>query len=460
MMTTKYTAAMAALTIAGAAVAQTNTPEQKLPRPNVLFIVVDDLGWSDVSYNGSTLVPTPNIDRIAKMGVSFTDAYVTAPISGPSRNGMVSGMYSQKYGMQINADLKAAEVPAKQMTLPETMRAAGYRTALVGKWHVCRQPEPIFDEVYQRIDISSNYFPDSIGNYDGRRLPILATAEPKDENEYMTDRLANYAIKFMNKQDESQPFFLYLGFNAVHNPWQACKKYYDKLSYINDEHMRVHASILASVDENIGILLNYLDNRGLTDNTIITFISDNGPAKGGPELKTWEDYDPSREYVFGQMKTLRGHKVDLYEGGIRTPMAIAYKPLFREGKVFTDMISSMDFYPTICELAGAEIPEGTELDGVSLVRHLCEETKQQPHDILYWCRNQFGAARMGVWKFYKEGDKEQLFNLREDISETTDVSDKYPHIKARLSDAWKKWHSQIPVSASKVKNKNNNKKAK
>lgn len=206
-MTNKYAAAIAALTIAGATGAQTNTPEQKLPRPNVLFIVVDDLGWSDVSYNGSTLVPTPNIDRIAKMGVSFTDAYVTAPISGPSRNGMVSGMYSQKYGMQINADLKAAEVPAKQMTLPETMRAAGYRTALVGKWHVCRQPEPIFDEVYQRIDISSNYFPNSTGNYDGRRLPILATADPKNENEYMTDRLANYAIKFMNKQDESQPFF-------------------------------------------------------------------------------------------------------------------------------------------------------------------------------------------------------------------------------------------------------------
>lgn len=123
---------MAALTLSFGANAQTNTPEQKLPRPNVLFIVVDDLGWSDVGYNGSTMVATPNIDRLANMGVTFTDGYVTAPISGPSRNGMVSGMYSQRYGMQINADLKHAHVPENHKTMPETLHDAGYRTALVG----------------------------------------------------------------------------------------------------------------------------------------------------------------------------------------------------------------------------------------------------------------------------------------------------------------------------------------
>lgn len=219
--------------------------------------------------------------------------------------------------------------------------------------------------------------------YDGPRLPILAVKESTYENEYMTDKLTSHAIQFMNKQSNATPFFLYLGYNAVHNPWQAEKKYYDRLSNIKDEYMRVQASLIACADENIGILLNYLENRKLIDNTIIVFVSDNGPAKGGPELKTWEGYDPSFEYVFGQMKTLRGHKVDLYEGGIRTPMIIAYKPLLREGKVFRDMISTLDFYPTICEMTGSEIPEGTTLDGVSLVRYLREETKQQPHDMLF-----------------------------------------------------------------------------
>ena len=255
----------------------------------------------------------------------------------------------------------------------------------------------------------------------------------------------------MNKQSNATPFFLYLGYNAVHNPWQAEKKYYDRLSNIKDEYMRVQASLIACADENIGILLNYLENRKLIDNTIIVFVSDNGPAKGGPELKTWEGYDPSFEYVFGQMKTLRGHKVDLYEGGIRTPMIIAYKPLLREGKVFRDMISTLDFYPTICEMTGSEIPEGTTLDGVSLVRYLREETKQQPHDMLFWCRNNFGAARMGVWKLYKESDKTELYNLREDIGETKDVSAEYPHIKEKMMKAWNEWHSTIPVSASKIK---------
>lgn len=427
--------------------------EQVQQQPNVLFITLDDLGWSDVGYNGSTLVATPNIDRLVSMGVTFTDGYTTAPISGPSRNGMLSGMYSQRYGMQINADFKCTQVPEGHKTLPETMKAAGYRTALVGKWHVCRDAKTCFDEVYEQIDISSNYFPDSTGRYNGPRLPILAAKQATNENEYMTDRLTNNAIQFMNKQSGEAPFFLYLGYNAVHNPWQAQKKYYDRLDNVKDEYMRVQASLLACADENIGILLNYLENRKLIDNTIIIFVSDNGPAKGGPEMKTWEGYDPDSEYIFGQMKVLRGHKVDLYEGGIRTPMAIVYKPWFRAGKVFKDMISTMDFYPTICEIAGVDIPEGTNLDGISLVRYLREETKKQPHDMLFWCRNNFGAARMGVWKLYKESDKVELYNLREDIGETTDVANVYPHIKNKMLKAWNEWHTQLPASASKMQKK-------
>lgn len=423
-------------------------------KPNVLFIVIDDMGWRDVGYNGSQLVPTPNLDRLASMGVSFSNGYVTAPICSPSRNGMITGMYQQKFGVQINADYKGARIPKRKKLLPETMRSAGYRTALVGKWHICREPEKVFDEVYDPIEVSSNYFPDSAGIYSGPRLPILGKKEITTENEYMTDRLTNDALKFMHKNLD-HPFFLYLGYNAVHNPWQAEKQYYDKLTRIKDEHLRVFAAMIASVDDNIGRLLNYLENTKLMDKTLIVMVSDNGPAKAGPELKTWKDYDKSREYIFGQTAGLRGHKVDLFEGGIRTPMILAYKPLFREGKVFPDMISTLDFYPTICDVAHVAVSDGTELDGVSLVRYLREETKGQPHEMLFWCRRNFGAERMGTWKLDIEKNKSTLYNLRTDLGETIDVSAEYAQIKTRMLNAWNDWHKKLPSHASNSKKPDN-----
>jgi len=427
-----------------------NAKPEITARPNVVFIVFDDIGWGDMGYNGSKLVPTPNFDRLAAMGVSFTDGYVTAPISSPSRNGMVTGMYQERFGMQINADFRTQHIPASQKTLPETMRAAGYATALVGKWHVCRDPQTVFDQVFEPIMISSNYFPDANGKYDGPRLPILAAEPVTGEDQYMTDRLTNRAIGFMDAQKgKSSPFFLYLGYNACHNPWQADQKYYDKLSNIKDEYLRVYGAILADADENLGRVLDYLDKNNLTDNTIIVMVSDNGPALGGPELKDWSAYDPSKTYIFGQTGGLRGHKAQVFDGGIRTPMAIVYKPMFREGKVFPDMISTLDFYPTILELTGAEAPEGTTLDGVSLVKYLREETKQQPHDFLFWKRAKDAAVRMGTWKLDIDRDSSWLYNFRDDRGETTDLSTQYPAIKERMLKEYNKWLSTLPDNGFK-----------
>ena len=441
------------------AIAQNNPNNSSGPRtptakpsvkPNVLFVVFDDIGWGDMGYNGSKLVPTPNFDRLAAMGVSFTDGYVTAPISSPSRNGMVSGMYQQRFGVQVNADYRNSQIPDTQSTLPETMRSAGYATALVGKWHVCRAPEKVFDEIYEPIVISSNYFPDEQGGYDGPRLPILSMKPVSGDDIYMTDRLTNHAIGFMEKQKD-KPFFLYLGYNACHNPWQATQRYYDKLSNIKEEYLRVYAAILASADDNLGRLLDCLVRNNMTDNTIIIMVSDNGPAKGGPELKTWNGYDPSREYIFGQTGGLRGHKVTLYEGGIRVPMNIVYTPLLRKGKVFIDMVSTLDLYPTVCELADIAVPKkGTQLDGVSLVKYLREEVKQAPHNFLFWKRAQNGAMRMGAWKLVMDSNNAELFSLRDDRGETTDLSAQYPHIKERMLDEWNKWLDTLPDRGRRV----------
>ena len=345
--------------------------------------------------------------------------------------------------MQINADYRTCQIPASQSTLPETMRSAGYTTALVGKWHVCRDPEKVFDKVYEPIEISSNYFPNEQGRYNGVRLPILAEKPVSGDDIYMTDRLTNRAIRFMEEQ-KGKPFFLYLGYNACHNPWQAAQKYYDQLSDIKEEYLRMYAAILASADDNLGRVLDYLDRNKLTDNTIIIMTSDNGPAKGGPELETWTGYDPSRVYIFGQTGGLRGHKVSLYEGGVRVPMILAYTPQLRKGKVFTDMISTLDFYPTICDLAGIAVPKGTQLDGVSLVKYLREDTKQQPHDFLFWKRAENGAMRMGTWKLVMDSNSAELYSLRDDRAETTDLSAQYPHIKKSMLNEWNKWLDTLP----------------
>ncbi|MGM9791668.1 MAG: sulfatase [Candidatus Cryptobacteroides sp.] len=410
-------------------------------KPNILYIVIDDMGWGDLGYMGSTLVETPNIDRLASMGVSFTNGYATAGTSCPSRNGLVSGAYQQRFGVEINADYKKAQFPESQLLLPQTLALGGYHTALVGKWHVVRKPEQVFETVIQPIEISSNYFPNEQGEYNYKRLPILASMEPKEENEYMTDRLTTHAIEYMDST--KTPFFLYLGYNAVHNPWQACQKYYDRLDGIEEEYMRVYASLIASLDDNVGRILNYLEEKNQLGNTVIVMLSDNGPAKGGPELKTWAEYDDSREYIFGQTSGLRGHKVDLYEGGIRTPMAIVYPPKFRAGKVFPDMISTMDFYPTVCELAGVDIPQSCIIDGVSLVKYLREETKSVPHRALFWKRVKNGAMRLGAFKLVFDSEKSELFLLRDDMYETKDVSDEYPHIKEMMLKEWAEWEKDI-----------------
>lgn len=423
-------------------IAAPETPERK---PNILYIVFDDMGWGDMGYNGGTLVPTPNFDRLAALGVTFSNGYVTAGTSCPSRNGLVTGCYQQRFGVQINADYRKAQIPDSIATLPETLGRGGYQTALVGKWHVCKRPETVFDRVYEPIEISSNYFPNAQGVYNGPRLPIVAALPAGTDTTYMTDRLTHYAIRFM--EEAREPFFLYLGYNAVHNPWQADKKWYDRLSHIREEWLRVYASILASADENLGRVLDYLEQSGELERTVIVMMGDNGPAKAGPEIRTWDGYDPSRTYIFGSTGGLRGHKVDLYEGGVRQPMILSYPPRFRQGKEFRDMVSSMDFYPTVCELAGVEAPQG--LDGVSLVRHLREETKQQPHDFLFWKRLHNGAVRMGCYKLVFDKERCELFSLRDDIGETTDLSDEYPHIRQKMLAAWEEWAASLPANNSR-----------
>lgn len=424
-------------------------------RPNVIIMVVDDMGWGDVGYNGSKLVPTPNIDKLAGKGIIFSNAYATAAVCAPSRCGIVSGAYQEKFGIQINADYPLYTIPESQKLLPQTMKAGGYHTALVGKWHVSRKPETVFDEVHDPIEVSSNYFPDSTGFYGGPRLPIVAMETEKKGQEYLTDRLTREAIEYLDKNRAGKdPFFLYLGFNAVHNPWQAQQKYYDRVKHVKEDHLKVYAAQIASLDDNIGVIMDRLSKNKQDKNTFIFLVSDNGPAFAGDEIKTWEKYSPGVEYLFGQTNGLKGHKAQLSEGGIRTPMLMVYPPKFNGGKVYGETISSLDIYPTVCEITGIKPPAGTELDGVSLVSAARGETRNPLHDMLFWRRLNQGAVRMGVWKLYIANKQQFLYNLQTDPGETSDLSGEHAAIKEKLFNAWTAWCGQHPAIASKGKKSN------
>lgn len=433
-----------------AAQTTSNVPDSN--KPNVIILVVDDLGWGDVGYNGSKLAPTPNIDKLAASGVVFTNAYASAAVCAPSRCGIVSGAYQEKFGIQINADYTHYIIPESQKLLPQTLKTGGYHTALVGKWHVSRKPDSVFDEVHDPIEISSNYFPDSTGFYGGPRLPIVAFESEKKGEEYMTDRLTREAMEYLDRSaSQSGPFFLYLGYNAVHNPWQAPKRYYDRVKGVKEDHLKVYAAQIAALDDNIGILMGRLAKNGQDKNTFIFLVSDNGPAMAGDEIRDWEKYSPGVQYLFGQTNGLKGHKAQLHEGGIRTPMLMVYPPRFFPGKVVNDVISSLDIYPTVCEITGTKPPEGTGLDGVSLVPVARGEARNPPHEMLFWRRLNVGAVRMGIWKLYLTPKEQLLYDLQSDPGETHDLSTEHAAIRDRMAKAWTEWCKQHPENASKGK---------
>ncbi|HEX7903914.1 MAG TPA: sulfatase-like hydrolase/transferase [Chitinophagaceae bacterium] len=428
---------------------------QQQSRPNVLVMVIDDMGWGDVSYNGSKLVPTPNIDKLAKQGISFSNSYVTAAVCAPSRCGIVSGAYQEKFGMQINADYPSYTIPENHKLIPETMKSAGYNTALIGKWHVSRKPETIFDEVRDPIEVSSNYFPDSNGFYGGTRLPIVGWKKEGKGEEYLTDRLTRQVMEYFDKtKSRKDPFFLYVGFNAVHNPWQAQEKYYKKLAYIKEDHLRVYAAQIAALDDDIGLIMASLKKNQLDKNTFIVVVSDNGPAMAGNEIEDWEKYTPGKQYQFGQTNGLRGHKAQMFEGGIRTPMIMYYPARLGAPRTYNDMVSSLDIYPTICSITGVRPAGETRLDGVDLVPFIRGEKRNPPHQLLFWRRLNVGAVRLGVWKLYIDNTKAYLYNLKTDAGETTDVSDANPEMKDRLWKAWTEWGKDHPANASKGKKSN------
>ncbi len=421
--------------------------ETSSTKPNIILILADDMGYADPGCYGGKLAPTPAIDSLTRDGVRCTDGYVTAPVCAPSRCGLMTGAYNQRFGIQWNDDRSKYNVGTHKL-LPQALKAAGYVAGHIGKWNVGADIAGCFDETYDTIDWEADYFPNAQGHYVGVDDPVKHDSSKvhgvwgpeRPGEEYLTDRIGRHAVEFVAKHKD-KPFFLYLAFNAVHSPYHAKKELAARFANLTPP-LNYYAAMTASLDENIGRVL-----AALPTNTLVVFVSDNGPAK--MPVQVWPAGWPTN-VLAGSAGPLNGHKGQFLEGGIREPFILRWPAQFKAGQTYRQPVSTMDLYATFCAAAGASVPTGTKLDGVNLLPHLRGENTGAPHDILFWKNGDQGAVRQGDWKLVIGlwQPKLQLFNLAEDIGEKNDLAGTKPELVEKLNKAWLDWSTPLPPRAN------------
>jgi arylsulfatase B len=446
--------------------------------PNIIVIVADDLGYGELSCQGSQDIPTPHIDSLAKNGVRFTSGYVTAPFCSASRAGLMTGRYQTRFGYESNPIGATNEnpnygLPISELTMAEFLKEKGYATGLVGKWHLGATAHfhPIrsgFDEFFgfmheghffvpppyhgvttmlrQRVlphqaegmwiskdgkMIYSQHVPQSNEpSYDANN-PIIRGGQPIEEKEYLTDAFTRESIDFIDRNSD-RPFFLYLSYSAVHSPLQGADAYMNKFSHIKDIQRRIFAAMLSNLDDSVGDVLNKLKSEGLEEDTLIFFLSDNG--------------GPTKELTSSNGK-LREGKGKLYEGGTRVPFMMQWKGSLPSNKIIHDPIISLDIFATIADLTGGTLKKQKPLDGISLMPHLIEN-KVLPNRDFFWRVKNKGAYRQGPWKLLKNpiGNKKdvwELYHLENDLSETNNLAKQHPEKLKTLKQAWIQQSSQM-----------------
>ncbi len=409
-------------------------------RPNIVLIVSDDQGYGDSScYEHPKEVATPNIDRLAGEGIRMTNGYASAYVCAPTRAGLLTGRYQQRFGFYAPGDSRIG-LPLSEVTLADLLSRQGYATAVMGKWHVGIEPEyhPLkrgFDEFYGFLGHGAHdYFNLKItSEYNS----IYRNEKPINDTGYLTDNLARESVSFIERH-QNQPFFLYLPFNAVHWPLQALKKYI-RLFNTGDKNRDIYLAMLKSMDEAIGKVLDALKRTGAYDNTLIIFFSDNGGARKN----------------FANNGALRDFKQSVYEGGIRVPFIVRWPGKLPKGAVCDEPVISFDAMPTICAAAGIKLPDDRVYDGKDMLPVLRGRTKGPLHKNLFWDDGvKQWAVREGKWKllFNREGSLE-LYDLKADISETNNLAKQRQEIVKRLQKTYADWRNQMAPQLGKAKRK-------
>lgn len=412
----------------------------KSDKPNIVLILSDDAGYADFSFQSNRLVPTPNIDKIANQGVKFTNGYVTAAVCCPSRAGLLTGINQANFGHVYNIvqnvsytlPLDSLGIPVNQKLIGDYLKPMGYTTGIVGKWHegFADRFHPNnrgFDYFWGFLWGSSPYTPGLAKEVQENHVPISPGKIP-----YMTDAIGTQSISFI-EQNCKKPFFLYVAFNAPHTPMQAkpelLKKYKDKFE---SSGRALNAAMTESMDENVGRILNKLEELGLLDNTLVVFTNDNG----GQTVQSSADNYP-----------LRGRKGEVFEGGIRVPMAMMWKNKVKAGTVSDVPVTTLDFMPTFINASGNQAKKYPNLQGIDILQLLKKPKHFRSSDRdFYWDIGYgHGAIRSGDWKLLLLRDKlPELYNLKNDISEKNNVAGRYPGRAQKLTEKFKNWKDNLP----------------
>jgi len=423
-----------------------------VPPPNVVVILADDLGYGDVSFNGCPDFTTPNIDSLTNTGVRCSNAYVTHPFCSPSRAGLLTGRYQQRFGYENQPSVDAANprlgIPAQEVILPQILKPAGYVCGMVGKWHlgVASSLNPTrhgFDEFFGFLGSESPYY----------NAALLRGTTKVKETTYLTDAFTREAVSFIQRH-ATQPFFLYLAYNAVHKPYNTPpKNYMDRVANIPNSGRRIYAAMALALDDGVGQVLQTLQQQNLLNNTLIFFLSDNG----------------ARQVPFTRNLPLRGYKFNVLDGGIHVPFVVQWPGVLPANVVYDPPVSSLDIVPTVAAVTGSQLPTDRVYDGLNLMPYLTG-SQVSPTRTLFWRWFGLGAngppcdltgstakssggspgtiwaVRSGSLKLVSErarvGKPPALYNLPTDIGETHDLALAQPSDVVTLKSLYDQWNSQ------------------
>lgn len=447
----------------------------KNKNPNVIVILTDDQGYEDVGFNGSPDIKTPNIDRIANEGTRFTNGYVSYSVCGPSRAGLLTGRYQDRFGFTSNPtmDPSVAQngIPTTEKNIAEVLKPAGYTSGIIGKWHMGTHPDLRpnkrgFDFFYGFLSGGHQYFPKDLTlnglddvkyKYDWYHTRLLKNETRVDIDEYLTDELSHEAVDFI-KRESDNPFFLYVAYNAPHTPLQASEKYLARYQHIKDKKRRTYAAMISAVDDGVGEILDTLKAQGIDENTMVIFLSDNGGARNNASNNA----------------PLRGFKNDLFEGGVRVPFAARWPNKIPAGVDYNEPISSLDILATTVAQLDKKLTLEKPLDGVDIMPYITNEKTGSPHEMLFWrhLKADSYAVRKGSDKLVKSKKATMAFDLSKDIQESENISDKAPEKVTTMEASYQAWESEMkgpafpylgswkksrPSSNGKQKNKKKNK---
>jgi len=415
--------------------------------PNIIVIISDDQGYADVGFHGSKEIFTPNIDRIAKNGVVFSQGYVSYAVCSPSRAGLITGRYQNRFGYTRNILLAPKDslmgLPISEQTLPEVLNNVDYKTKAIGKWHLGAHESLVpekrgFDEFFGFLIGGHRYFPNDLTlndlteasrQMDGYITKIYDNGKRVNTKKYLTEELSDNAVKFIEDNSED-PFFLYLSYNAPHTPLQATDTDLERNNHIDVEKRRTYAAMVSSMDDGVGSILDKLEEKNISENTIVIFFSDNG----GVEWYNFSDNGP-----------LRGIKGDFFEGGIRVPFTMQWPKKIKPGIIYNKPIIALDVFATVVSAASAEKFIKNNIDGVNLIPYINGEINGSPHDYLFWKNpdKDIDVIRDNRYKYIRVKDDEYIFDLDNDLSEENNIISSSTPIYQKLKLKFKEWEKDM-----------------